>query len=56
MLGMRTLFVFAALIVFAAAVTPMPLDSVTLEIVFPEKKTDRAQPYWNISMARGYSI
>jgi hypothetical protein len=52
---MRTLFVFTALVVFAAAATPMPLDSVTLEIVFPEKKTDRAQPYWFIA-ARGYDI
>jgi hypothetical protein len=52
---MKTLIAFAALIVFAAAVTPMPLDSVTLELVFPEKKSDRAQPYWFIA-ARGYAI
>jgi hypothetical protein len=52
---MKTLIAFAALVAFAAAATPMPTDSVTLEIVFPEKKSDRAQPYWFIA-ARGYDI
>jgi hypothetical protein len=53
---MKTLLLFAALILFAAAVTPMPLDSVTLQIEIPSKKEDRHQQYWFMTMARGYSI
>jgi hypothetical protein len=53
---MKTLFVFAALVAFAAAVTPMPLDSVTLQIEFPKKLESRHAPYWFIAAARGYSI
>jgi hypothetical protein len=53
---MKTLFVFAVLVVVAAGATPMPLDSVTLQIEFPDKKGDRHQQYWFLTMARGYAI
>jgi hypothetical protein len=54
---MKTIIAFAALVLFAAVAlaTPMPTHSVVLEIVFPDKKTDRAMPYWFIA-ARGYDI
>jgi hypothetical protein len=53
---MKALLLFAALVVFVAAATPMPLDSVTLQIEFPNKKEDRHQQYWFLTMARGYAI
>jgi hypothetical protein len=53
---MKTLIAFALLVLFAAAVTPMPLDSVTLQIEIPSKKEDRHQQYWFLTMMRGYSI
>jgi hypothetical protein len=53
---MKTVLVFVAFVIVAAAVTPAPMDSVILQIEFPSKKEDRIQPYWFLTMARGYAI
>jgi hypothetical protein len=53
---MKTVLVFVAFVIVAAAVTPAPMDSVILQIEFPDKKQDRHQQYWFLTMARGYAI